>query len=322
MTETQGSTVELGVAALPPGARLRAAREQAGWTMERLAGELCLPVDRLRALEADDHASFGGVVYVRGYLRRAAQLFGLPPQELITAFETCCNSARPAEILPTLPPGRPPRRAAPGWPAPVAGMAAVALLAGLTWWWLAPQGERPADVASVAAGPATLEFPPAEPRLPVEPELRAASVEEGTGAGMPGDMQPRLPDSGGSNAAATAPAAASTAAPMSVVMESPRPALRVVEAPDSVMPPPGTAELRFEFSEDCWLEVTDADEQRLAYRLYRAGDVARLRGKAPVSVFLGNAEAVRLTVDGSPIAVRPAARRDGTARLTVGGGAG
>jgi cytoskeleton protein RodZ len=81
-------------------------------------------------------------------------------------------------------------------------------------------------------------------------------------------------------------------------------------------------ELRFEFSEDCWLEVTDADERRLAYRLYRAGDVARLRGKAPVAVFLGNAEGVRLTVDGSAIAVRPAARRDGTARLTVGGGAG
>ena len=82
------------------------------------------------------------------------------------------------------------------------------------------------------------------------------------------------------------------------------------------------AELRFEFSEDCWLEVTDADEDRLAYRLYRAGDVARLRGKAPLQVFLGNAEGVRLTVNGAPIAVRPAARRDGTARLTVGGGAG
>jgi cytoskeleton protein RodZ len=41
-----------------------------------------------------------------------------------------------------------------------------------------------------------------------------------------------------------------------------------------------------------------------------------------MAVFLGNAEGVRLTVDGAPIAVRPAARRDGTARLTVGGGAG
>jgi hypothetical protein len=31
---------------------------------------------------------------------------------------------------------------------------------------------------------------------------------------------------------------------------------------------------------------------------------------------------VRLTVDDTPVAVRPASRRDGTARLTVGGGTG
>jgi hypothetical protein len=37
---------------------------------------------------------------------------------------------------------------------------------------------------------------------------------------------------------------------------------------------------------------------------------------------LGNAEGVELTVDGKSLAVRAAARRDGTARLTVGGGAG
>jgi cytoskeleton protein RodZ len=96
----------------------------------------------------------------------------------------------------------------------------------------------------------------------------------------------------------------------------------VIETPEAAAPLPGTAELRFEFSEDCWLEVTDADDRKLAYRLYRAGDVTRLRGKAPMAVFLGNSEGVRLTVDGAPIAVRPASRRDGTARLTVGGGAG
>jgi len=46
------------------GERLRRGREQAGWTLERLAGELCLPADRLRALEADDFAGFGGAVFV------------------------------------------------------------------------------------------------------------------------------------------------------------------------------------------------------------------------------------------------------------------
>lgn len=100
------------------------------------------------------------------------------------------------------------------------------------------------------------------------------------------------------------------------------PAPTVVAAvPEATALPPGTVDLRLEFTEDCWLEVTDALGRRLAYRLYHAGDVARLRGKAPATVFLGNAEGVRLTVDETSIPVRPA-RRDGTARLTVGGGAG
>lgn len=313
MTDSQESPLG-GAAALSPGTRLRAAREQAGWTVERLAAELGLPPERMRALEADEHAGFGGVVYVRGYLRRAARLFGLPPEDLITAFETCCNAARPAEILPTLAPGRPPRRAAPGWPAPLAGIAAVALVAGLTWWWLAPQGERPAEIAGTPVSPATLEFPAAEPRPAPEDGQHAVVAEQ---RAVTAEPDPGVEPTGAGRYEPT-----DATAPVAVALEVPRTAMRVVETPEPAMPPPGTAELRFEFSEDCWLEVTDADEQRLAYRLYRAGEVARLRGKAPVSVFLGNAEAVRLTVDGSPIAVRPAARRDGTARLTVGGGAG
>jgi cytoskeleton protein RodZ len=48
-----------------------------GGREQRLAAELCLPMDRLAALERDEHASFGGVVFVRGYLRRAASLLGL-----------------------------------------------------------------------------------------------------------------------------------------------------------------------------------------------------------------------------------------------------
>jgi cytoskeleton protein RodZ len=284
---------------LSPGAQLRAARERAGWTAARLAAELCLPVDRLRALEEDDHASFGGVVFVRGYLRRAAALLGLSPNELIVAFENCCDTRRPAEILPGPIVGRPPRRAAPGWIGPAFGTMAVVVAAAGSWWVMGPgQDVAPMVVAGGDQSPAGLEFSvPAETQQAPAPRIVVAE---------------------------TPPASEPTPEPAAELVPAAdlAPDERVVQAPEPAPPPLGTAELRFEFSEDCWLEVADADEKSLAYRLYRAGDVARLRGKAPLEVFLGNAEGVRLTVNGSPIAVRPAARRDGTARLTVGGGAG
>lgn len=289
-----------------PGEQLRAARERAGWTQERLAAELCLPVERLRALERDEHASFGGVVYVRGYLRRAAGLLGVSPQELIAAYESACDAANPAEIVPSLPPGHLPRRGPPAWLGPAAGAAALVAVIGSTWWLLGPSGDG-ASTADSAPTPAALEFTVAE-------EPRVASVDPVPPAVEP---EPAMPT--GDAAQDELPTA--VAPSPSRVGEPPRTEVTVVATQEPAAPPPGTVELRFEFSEDCWLEVVDAEDRQLAYRLHRRGDVARVRGTAPIAVFLGNADGARLTVDGTAVPVRPA-RRDGTARLTVGGGAG
>lgn len=287
---------------LMPGDLLRAARERAGWTEERLAAELCLPLDRMRALERDDHTSFGGAVYVRGYLRRAALMLDASPQEIIAAYEAGFTGTKPAEVLPGLTPGRPPRRGPPGWIGPLAGAVVVAGVIASTWWVLGPHDP---GVAAPEAGapkrPAALEFTtPGEPRV--------ARVEA-----VPVEAAPE--------ATAQSPEPAEVALASAALADEQPTDVNIVEAQASVPPPPGTVELRFDFREDCWLEVTDAEDRSLAYRLYRAGDVVRLRGTAPVSVFLGNAEGVRLTVDGSEVPLRTA-RRDGTARLTVGGGAG
>lgn len=310
------------------GQRLRAARERAGWNQERLAGELGIPMQRLRALEADEYAGFGGEVFVRGFLRRAAVVLGLPPGELVEAYAATVGARHPAEIMPELPPGRPPRAGLPGWAGPAAGAVMVALVLATTWWTLRPAGEP--ESPPLADVPAALpEAPPAS--LPAAApaataDTAAAAETEQVAAALPQDPDPAEPAAAETDAgalAATGPASTEPAAADSAADE----ALAVVAEQAPALPEPAfdlpvTAELRFEFSDDCWVEVTDAREQRLAYRLFRAGDVARMSGVPPLAVFLGNAEGVRLTVDGEPVAVRPAATRNGTARLTVGGGTG
>lgn len=299
---------------LSPGEQLRAARERAGWAPERLAAELCLPVARLRALEEDDLAGFGGAVYVRGYLRRAAALLGISSEELISAFEACFENARPAEILPGPTLGQAPRRGLPGWAGPVTGAAAILVALFSTWWLIgAPdQGARKPGTSS-GQGTAKLEFN--APEAPQDARAMPAPQAVESSAPMPASEA----------VAESAPAAGEETLPV-VVAEAPsaeplHPPVRVVDVPAPAAPPPGTVELRLEFSEDCWLEVVDAEDRRLAYRLHQAGDIARLRGTAPISLFLGNARGVQLAVDGVAVPLRPA-RRDGTARLTVGGGAG
>lgn len=336
MTDEQHSADAETQAVNSPGTQLREARERAGWTIETLAAELCLPAERLRALEADDHESFGGVVYVRGYLRRAAALLDLPAESLIAAYESCCDAPQPTDILPGLLPGRPPSRGVPGWAAPLSGVVAAAVALAFTWWTLAPGGSDTAGVEAEAPAetPPALEFLANEEPPQAEQQDDAAidrplSTKIAVAGDAPAQGTARNtisnPDSNSGSDRASTPDSGRDAVPNPLAEQPQDAALataRVVEIPEAQVPPPGTVELRFEFTEDCWLEVEDAQEKRLAYRLYRAGDVARLRGTAPVSVFLGNAAGTRLSVDGSPIAVRPAARRDGTARLTVGGGEG
>lgn len=289
---------------LSHGDLLRAAREHAGWTQERLAAELCLPIDRLRALEQGDNSVFGGVVFIRGYLRRAAVLLGVSPQDLLTALESCCEGARPADVRPGPGPGQLPRRGTPTWVGPFTGIAAIVGVLTATWWLMGPVEEAPQSASAPATSTAApLEFvPPAAPRI------------VGAGAAPQSSVAPTMP-------ASERVAEAAPTVPESLLNEPLLPEPSVAEARERVGPAPGTVELRFEFREDCWLEVTDAEDRRLAYRLHQAGDLVRLQGTAPVSVFLGNAEGVRLTVDGAPVVLRPA-RSDGTARLTVGGGAG
>ncbi len=324
--EHQPATHDAAPEIVSPGAQLRAARQQAGWTAERLAAELGLPLERMHALERDEHDSFGGIVFVRGYLRRAAVLLGIPAAGLIAAYEACCNETRPAEIIPGLPPGRLPGRGVSGWAGPAAGAIAVVAVAAATWWLTERAGPvAPAVQQAARSQPAGLEFSvPREPDAPLRENLAGPAEETAQRAADSDDVGEPAPE-GIADAASEAPGTEpeSSAPDASSLPESvpPPTATMVAAAPESAIPPPGTVDLRLEFTEDCWLEVTDALGRRLAYRLYRAGDVARLRGKAPATVFLGNADGVRMTVDETPIPVRPA-RRDGTARLTVGGGAG
>jgi cytoskeleton protein RodZ len=311
-----------GSPAVPPGALLRAARERAGWSVECFAAEMFLTPARLRVLEADDHAGLGGAVFVRGYLRRAAAILGVSPQEFVGAYEACCDHARPADVKPGLTPGEPPPRVRPAWGGSVAALVLTGAVMGGAWWWMGDgTGDRDGELAPVAlSSEASLEFSPmAEPQA-LAWEAPRETVPEFVPA----------PPRGSALGPALAPAPAETVAwlpapgPAPVVLAGERSAAEpgITQDPGPAVPPPGTVELRFAFSQDCWLEVEDADQSRVTYRLYRSGEVARFRGKPPMTMFLGNADGVELTVDGAPVALRPAARRDGTARLTVGGGAG
>ena len=77
MTSEAGGQPARGI-----GARLRAAREQRGLTLLQAAEKLHVDARTLEALESEDFAALGADVYVRGHLRRYAEVLGESPAEL------------------------------------------------------------------------------------------------------------------------------------------------------------------------------------------------------------------------------------------------
>ena len=131
---------------------------------------------------------------------------------------------------------------------------------------------------------------------PVQPV--AESVEERTSAvdAAPGSVE-------GADAAET------TTTDEPAVEEAPEEAASVVAPTERTLD-----RLELSFAEECWLEVSDAQGDVLATELQRPGSSVSLLGVAPFSVKLGNAPAVRVTLNGDEVAINPSA---GTKVMTI-----
>jgi transcriptional regulator with XRE-family HTH domain len=68
-------------------ARLRAAREEKGLTLDRVAEETRIPLNYLEALESESFDLFTSDLHARGFLRNYASFLGLDPEEMISLHD-------------------------------------------------------------------------------------------------------------------------------------------------------------------------------------------------------------------------------------------
>jgi len=177
------------------GARLRAARERRGFTVLQAAEKLHVDARVLEALEADNFAPLGADVYVRGHLRRYAELVGESATQLQELYAAAAPAARPD--LTRIPRGARPGEASRFMLPAMVAVVGLALL-GLVWWLLTLPGARPQPLpppppplaASEAPGTADASPAPAA-AAPAAPAARSAPV-------APGALQLRLQFSGDS----------------------------------------------------------------------------------------------------------------------------
>jgi cytoskeleton protein RodZ len=249
-----------------PGARLAVARTAAGMSTNEVAERLHLNLETLEALESGQLESLGASVYVRGHLKRYAELVHIPEGEIMSAYEAWSGrlAALPdlREVI-TAPAVRSGTRGFELKPAHALIGAIVLVMIALVWWAM----RKPARVtASSAAAP-------------------AASA-------------PAAPLSTTPVSAAPAPAAPA-AVSLAPVSAAPSPVLAATPAASAAGGSP--VRLVLNFSENSWIEIYGADGTQLFHGIARAGSQHHVSGSAPLRVFLGNPPAVTLEMNGRPV---------------------
>lgn len=265
-----------------PGHQLQQARLAATLTVEGVARSLQLSPSRVVAIEADDYDRLPGPTYVRGYLRAYAQLVGLSPEKLIDDFNRLPAANRRQDFIPPAPPAQATSNESL---TQLGTLAVVGIVIGLAvvWW----QG------ADEPTAPTSISLPPPTQTATIDDPQTGAPAEAAPNISAPTDT-------------ATPPPAA------------PRPPIVTTPAPVKVDPNAPRARLVFYVAEDSWTEVRDAYQQRLIYETVAAGRVVTLEGVVPLQVFLGNADGVRVELNGRAYDILRH-RRGQVARFTVGG---
>jgi len=255
-----------------PGARLRREREAQGISHQQAAESLNLDTMVLAHLEANDFATLGAPVFVKGHLRRYTTMLGLDEHEIVSLYEHSTQQLGEPSLVPKSRLEMAPVRGKPRWPWVVGGAAAFFVASALVAY-LSEHGL---------------------PWVNATPEESTAPVLEQT----PATTMQAPP------AAASTPAIAGSA-------ESP---------PDSAVGAlqPGQVSLRVKFAADSWVEVFDGSGKAVLYDLGKAGTERTLTATAPLSVTIGDAAAVAVTVNGRVLPALPRAQGQSLARFSIG----
>ena len=261
-------------------------------------------------------------MFVKGHLRRYATLLEINGDEILDAYERSKQHIDEPTLVPKARMDMGPVRDRPRWPLVIGGIAAfllaAVLLALLTEYglpWFKKSTETPPLDATLEV-PSTSLTPTTEP---VQTEPAAEPTEDGTApaetasgtestVASPGATTADTVSPGSPATAATMPAGTTAAATTSTAMPE-----------TAVAPPPpglGQVTLQLRFNGDSWVEIFDGTGKAVVYELGKTGTVRTVTVTAPLSVTLGNAPSVAVTINGRAVPAPPAT--GAVARFSVG----
>lgn len=316
-----------------PGQRLHDARVQERISREQVAEMLHLSPQQISALESDDFKSLPGATYVRGYLRSYAQLLGLPVDEVVASYARL-NGTYPPPRLNALVPE--PQITTRDGSVKFATFLVVTVLIVLAviWWQGRDYRLRPNEPVDRDSVTDISEDTMSPARILGTATVAGTDVEPTTAPPVPEPTTPAGEDVAAGSARMLEPGAASlvsTTTSVEAGIEQPGVAgvapasaggdvgALVADVAPAGLGVAGASDSRLvlETSESCWVDVRDARDHRLIYKLLPPGRTVTVFGDPPLKVFLGNPEGITIKYNGEDI--DPVQfKRGRVARFTLG----
>ena len=321
----------------PPGEILAQARESLGVSQREVSEALNLSLDTVIALETGDAERLPAPVFARGYVRAYAKLLELDPEPLVAAMVEASSEPESVGVGPAtnattsgfsigLPPGLDLQKVLQ--PRNLAVFAGIVLTLMILLVLLST-GEDPEDIAqdmgTVASDATTVDASserqnvPGVPDLPIDSthseEVKGASSSRSSGSEIgvrSNEMVPAVESSKESSVAEQTPPderLITVVADAASLPQRQDPARRLTDV--------GEDRLSLEFTEDCWVDIRDIDEQALFGDLGRATRRWEFVGAAPFKIKLGYAPGVTMTFNGEIVALGPHTRNN-VANLILG----
>ena len=296
LTKYDEHVMNLDVAATATvGARLRAAREQQGLSLEEVAERLKLRINLLQRIEKDDYHGMTHAVYLRGYLLSYARLLGLPAS---LADEVKASGVEEQPLVSTGTISRS-RYLLDRYSVSATYLILTALLVGPAVWLATHGGLEQKFAHTELLDNATM-------TVPASTAASTASNPADSETGVVEARSPLVP---------AAPEHTPIVASMAPFVTAP--AVAPVEAP--VLPvETGEHVLTLKLTQASWVEISSSTGDKLEYGLLPAGSVQSYRSDGAMSIRLGNAEGAEIVADGAVVDIAPF-RRANVASLKLFG---